>query len=58
MTHAPEETRKRMADELVAAPIVFSSADGCVTVHDISAMPWNHADEATLRSGEGAERLK
>ncbi|MEZ5392754.1 MAG: hypothetical protein R2724_07725 [Bryobacterales bacterium] len=55
MTHAPEQIRKRMHEELAAAPVVFESADGRVRVHDLAAMPWSHA---ALRSGDTRSGLK
>jgi hypothetical protein len=58
MTHAPEEIRERMGGRLSDAPVVFSSRDGNVVVHDVSTMPWNRASEVALRSGEGSDGLK
>jgi hypothetical protein len=52
MTHAPEQIRARMAQDLAAAPVAFRSGDGRVTVQDVSGMPWNQASKAELQSGE------
>lgn len=54
MTHAPEQIRERLEQELAAAPLVFSSRDGKVRIYDVSGMPW----VAQGRLGQQASSLK
>ncbi len=53
MTHAPEEIREHLAEELAATPVAFESRDGRVRVHDVASMAWAARELETRMGQEG-----